>query len=109
VAREAKVCPDDVGEKGKRALPRLEVTHQGHERVAFLDDLKKVLVDIDCVTAGCHIAVDVDHPAIGREAKLPLAGGWCSFGQRFTGLWRKVGALRGMVRSKPPAKSQRCS
>ena len=58
--------------KCKWALPRLEIAHQGHERVALLHDLKEALVDIDGMAAGGGVAVDARHPAIRREAELPL-------------------------------------
>jgi hypothetical protein len=74
VAREAKVCKDNISEKGKRAFPRLEISHQGHEGVALLDDLEEVVVDLDGMATSSDVTVDIYGPGIGREAELPLAG-----------------------------------
>ena len=62
------------GEERELPLAGLEITHPGQERIAFFDDLEKVLVDLDRVAAGGDVAIDIDHPAIGREAELQPAG-----------------------------------
>lgn len=71
MAGDAEVHPDQIGEEGKPPPARLEEAHPGKERVALLDDLKEVLVDVGGVTARGDIAIDIDHPAIGREVELP--------------------------------------
>jgi hypothetical protein len=90
------------GEERELPLAGLEITHPGQERIAFFDDLEKVLVDLDRVAAGGDVAIDIDHPAIGREAELPFIG-WGRFGITRS----EIGGQSGTCSSKPGAQGHR--
>jgi hypothetical protein len=80
---ESEVHPHHIGEQGKAPLARLEIAHPGQQGIAVFHDLEEVLIDIGGVTARRDVAIDVDHPAIGGEADLPLVGGrrWLDIGE----------------------------
>src|SRR5436309_11498818 len=59
VAGKAEIGPYYVSKQRERSLACLEVAHQGHERVALLDDFEKAVVDIYGVAARRDVPVDV--------------------------------------------------
>ena len=68
------LCPHKVGKQREATLARLEIGHPGEQRVALLDDLDEVLVDIHRVPTRGDVAVDAGRPTIGGQAELPFIG-----------------------------------
>jgi len=65
------LAPDHVCQETEGAVAGLEVSHQGHEGVALLDDVDEARIDLDGAPAHGLGAVQREEPAIGGDEVRP--------------------------------------